>query len=129
MAIPGSYQNPILIQTGSLMSPNCTFIGSQYYASINSKRKLPPPPGKPPGNFFEVVKSSALGQNFPAKARPTRQKKPPTPREYFRRSSQPFLLIGIEILGFCRNRTLKRIGRLSNHSLVISSSFSLSIIL
>ena len=27
--------------------------------------------------------------------------------------------------GFCRNQTLKRIGRLSNYSLVIPSSFSL----
>ena len=28
-----------------------------------------PPPGKPPGNFFEVVKSPAPGQNFPSTAR------------------------------------------------------------
>ena len=86
------------------------------------------PPGRPPGNFFEVVKSPAPGQNFPAKARPPAQKTP-TPGEYFRRSSQLFLLICVEILGFCSNQTLKRIGRLSNYSLVIPSSFSLSTIL
>ena len=86
------------------------------------------PPGKPLGNFFEVVKSPAPGQNFPAKARPLGQKTP-TPGEYFRKSSQPFLLIGVEILGFCRNQTLKRIERLSYYSLVIPSSFSLSTIL
>ena len=97
------------------------------YASINSKREHPFP-GKPPGNFFEVVKSPAPGQNFSAKARP-QGKKAPTPGEYFRRSSQPFLLIGVEILRFCRNQTLKKIGRLSNYSLFIPSSFSLSTIL
>ena len=37
------------------------------YASINSKQEHPPP-GKPPGKFFEVVKSPAPGQNFPAEA-------------------------------------------------------------
>ena len=84
--------------------------------------------GKPLGNFFEVVKSPAPGQNFPAKARPPGIKTP-TPGEYFRRSSQTFLLTGVEILGFCRNQSLKRIGRLSNYSLVIPSSFSLSTIL
>ena len=101
-----------------------------YYvdnASIKSKREIPPP-GKPPGNFFEVVKSPAPGQNFPAKARPPGQKTP-TPGEYFRRSSQPFLLTGVEILGFFRNQLLKRIERLSYYSLVIPSSFSLSTIL
>ena len=35
-------------------------------ASINSKHEHPP--GKPPWNFSEVVKSPAPGQNFPAKA-------------------------------------------------------------
>ena len=92
-------------------------------------RTSPPPPGKPPGKFFEVVKSPALGQNFPAKARPPWGKETPTPGEYFRRSGQLFLLIGVEILGFCRNQTQKRIGRLSKYSLVIPSSFSLSTIL
>ena len=86
------------------------------------------PPGKPPGNFFEVVKSLAPGHNFSAKAKPPGQKTP-TPGEYFRRSSQLFLSIGVEILGFCRNQTLKRIGRLSSNLLVIPSSFSLSTIL
>ena len=32
------------------------------------------PPGRPLGNFFEVVESPAPGQNFPAKARPPGQK-------------------------------------------------------
>ena len=54
----------------------------------------------------------------------------PSSREYFRTStcSQPFLLISVEILEFCRNQTLKRIGRLSNYSLVLHSSFSSSTI-
>ena len=86
------------------------------------------PPGKLPGNFFEVVKSPAPGKNFPAKAWPPGQKTP-TPGEYFRRSGQPFLLTGVEILGFFRNQRLKRIERLSYYSLVIPSSFSLSTIL
>ena len=99
------------------------------YELIDSKREHPPP-GKPLGNFFEVVKSPAPGQNFPAKARPPGQKNTyPGPGEYFRKSSQPFLLIGVEILGFCRNQTLKRIERLSYYSLVIPFSFSLSTIL
>ena len=98
-----------------------------HNASINSKREHPP--GQTPGGFFKVVKSPAPGQNFPAKARPLGQKKTPTPGEYFRKSSQPFLLMGVEILGFCRNQTLKRIERLSYYSLVIPSSFSLSTIL
>ena len=93
------------------------------YASINSKREHPP--GKPPGNFFEVVKSPSPWQNF----LPLRQKKTLTPGEYFRRSSHPFLLTGVEILGFCRNQTFKRIGRLSNYSLIIPSSFNLNTIL
>ena len=99
---------------------------SKHNASINSKREHPP--GKTPGNFFEVVKCPAPGQNFSAKARPLGQKTP-TPGEYFRKSSQLFLLIGVEILGFCRNQTLKRIERLSYYSLVIPSSFNLSTIL
>ena len=80
-----------------------------------------PSPGKLPGNFFEVV--IFLQKHGP------RDKKTPTSREHFRRSSQPFLLIGVETLGFCRNQTLKKIGRLSNYSLVIPFSFSLSKIL
>ena len=44
----------------------------QTYASINSKREHPP--GQTPGEIFEVVKSPAPGQNFPAKARPPGQK-------------------------------------------------------
>ena len=82
-------------------------------------------PEQTPGVFFEVVKSPAPGQIFSAKARPPGQENT-YPREYFERSSQLFLLIGVEILEFCRNQTLKRTGRLSNYSLVIPSSFSLS---
>ena len=122
---------PIFATQSSTTSPSCFSKGNlgQYvrksvcYASVNSKREHPP--GQTPGNSFEVVKSPAPGQNFPAKARLPEQKTP-TPGEYFRRSSQPFLLIGVEILGFCRSQTLKRIGRLSNYSVVILSSFSLS---
>ena len=43
------------------------------YASINSKREHLPL-GQTPGDFFKVVKSPALGQNFPAKAQPPGQK-------------------------------------------------------
>ena len=83
------------------------------------------PPAHPTGNFFEVVKSPAPGQNFCAKAGPPGQKS-----TYARGiSCQPFLLIGVEILEFCRNQTLKRTEMLSNYSLVIPSSFSLSTIL
>ena len=96
--------------------------------SINQIQARTSPPGQTSGEFFEVVKSPAPGQNFPAKARPPGQKTP-TPGEYFRRSSQPFLLTGIEILGFFRNQRLKRIERLSYYSLVIPSSFRLSTIL
>ena len=80
------------------------------------------------GKFLEVIKSPALGQNFLRK-HSHQDKKTPTPGEYFERSSELFLLIGIEILKFCRNQTLKRTGRLSNYSFVIPSSFSLSAIL
>ena len=65
-----------------------------------------------PGNFFEVVKSPAPWQKFSAKAqRPgqentdPRDKRTPTPGEYFERPSQLFLMIGVEILEFCRNQT------------------------
>ena len=86
------------------------------------------PPGQTPGEIFKVVKSPARGKIFLQKHGP-RGKETPTPGEYFRRSGQLFLLIGVEILGFCRNQTQKRIGRLSKYSLVIPSSFSLSTIL
>ena len=82
----------------------------------------------PPGNFLEAVKNSVPGQNFSAKARAPPGKKAATPREYLRRYSQPFLLIGVEILEFCGNQTFKKIGSLSNYSLVIPFSFSLSTI-
>ena len=119
-----SYQHFILNQVKA-KSPN---INAKVKLCINQIQARTSPPGKPPGNFFEVVKSPAPGQNFPAKARPPGQKTP-TPGEYFRRSSQPFLLTGVEILGFFRNQLLERIGRLSSYSLVIPSSFSLSTIL
>ena len=95
---------------------------------INQFRVRTSPLGKALGIYFEVVKSPAPGKNFPAKARPPGQKTP-SPGEYFRRSGQPFLLTGVEILGFCWNQTWKRIGSLSNYSLVIPSSFGLSTIL
>ena len=57
-----------------------------------------------------------------------RDKKTPTSGEHFERSSQLFLLIDVEILEFCRNQTLRRTGRLSNYSLVIPSSFSLTLV-
>ena len=87
-------------------------------ASINSKREHP---RQTPGEFFEVVKSPAPGQNFVCKSTALGTKNT-YPREYFRRSGQPFLLTGVKIFGFCKNQTLKRIGRLPNYSLVIPSS-------
>ena len=57
----------------------CTRCGFMYQ-SIPSAN-IPPSPGTPPGNFFEVVKSPAPGQNFCAKAQPMGQKAP-TPGEY-----------------------------------------------
>ena len=66
------------------------------------------PPRQTPGKFFKVVKSPALGQNFSTKARPPGQNTP-TPGECFRKSSQPFLLIGVEILEFYRNQTFKKL--------------------
>ena len=93
------------------------------YASINSKREHPPR-----GNFLRWSKALPRGKIFLQKHGP-RGKETPTLGEYFRRSGQLFLLIGVEILGFCRNQTWKRIGRLSKYSLVIPSSFSLSTIL
>ena len=98
-------------------------------ASINSKREYLP---ATPGEFLEVVKSPVPGQNFSAKARPSGRKTPALgtkntyPREYFRRSGQPFLLTGVEIFGFCRNQTLKRIERLPNYYLVVPSSLKFS---
>ena len=70
-------------------------------ASVNSKRQNPPPPGKAQENFFEAVKSLALGQNFSAKARSPGQENTYPRGTDFERSSQLFLLIGIEILEFC----------------------------
>ena len=69
------------------------------------------PPGRPPRKFFKVVKNPAPGQNFSAKARPPGQENT-YPGEYCERSSQLFLLVGVEILEFCRFQTLKRTGRL-----------------
>ena len=105
--------------------------GQEKWACLLMHQSIPSAniPRQTPGEFFWGSQKPCPGQNFPAKARPLGQKKPPTPGEYFRRSSQPFLLIDIEIPGFCRNQTLKRIGRLSNYSLVILFSFSLSTIL
>ena len=94
---------------------------------INQFQARTSPPRQTPGEFFWGGQKPCPGKNFPAKARPPGQKTP-TPGEYFRRSRQPFLLTGIEILGFGRNQTLKRTVRLSNYSLVIPSSFSLSTI-
>ena len=96
-------------------------------ASIKSKREHPPR-ANPRGIFLRWSKALPRGKIFLQKHGP-RGKKAPTPGEYFRRSCQLFLLIGVEILGFCINQTLKRIGRLSNYSLVIPSSLSLSTIL
>ena len=89
---------------------------------------IPPPGANPRGNFLRWSKALPRGKIFLQKHGP-QGKETPTPWEYFRRSGQFFLLIGVEILGFCRNQTQKRIGRLSKYSLVISSSFSLSTIL
>ena len=90
--------------------------------SINSKR------WQTPGEFFWGGQKPCPGAKFSCKSTAPGAKTP-TRGEYFKRSCQPFLLTGVEILGFYRNQTLKRIGKLSNHSLVIPSNFSLSAIL
>ena len=60
----------VLLDTGPAGTSNeiCSE-DADGYASINSERKHPPM-GKPPGKSFEVVKSPARGQSFPAKACP-----------------------------------------------------------
>ena len=54
--------------------PGMDFFGLSPNASIDSKREHAP--GQTPRGFFEVVKGSATGQNFSAKARPPGQKTP-----------------------------------------------------
>ena len=112
----------------SVIAPYLDFDLRTITLCINQFQARTPPRPPPPGKFFEVVKSLIPRQNFPAKARPPGQKNT-YPRGVFMKSSQPFLLTGVEILGFCRNQSLKRIGRLPNYSLVIPSSFSLSAVL
>ena len=98
----------------------------RFNASINSKREHPP--WANPRGIFSRWSKALPRAKFSCKSMAPGQKTS-TPEEYLRRSSQPFLLTGVEILGFCRSQTLKRTGRLSNYSLVIPSSFSLSTIL
>ena len=119
-----AHNDPNWYQSGEVI----IFIGFCYKLPLNTSANSKcqhPPPGQNRGEFFEVVKSPASVQNFLQKAQP-RNKKAPTPGEYFEISSQPLMLIGVEILEFCRNQTLKRIKKLSNCSLVIPSSLSLS---
>ena len=118
-----NFQKVIRMQTCTPTGWFCLF----HYASIKSKREHPPW-ANPRGIFLRWSKALPRGKIFLQKHGP-RGKKTPTPGEYFRRSSQPFLLTGVEILGFFRNQRLKRIERLSYYSLVIPSSFSLSTIL
>ena len=100
-----------------------------YHVCINQfQARSSPPRADPRGIFLRWSKALPRGKIFLQKHDP-QGKKTPIAGEYFRRSSQLFLLICVEILGFCSNQTLKRIGRLSNYSLVIPSSFSLSTIL
>ena len=79
-------------------------------ASVNSKHQHPPR-ADPRGNLFKWSKTLPRGKIFLQKHGP-RDKKTPTPGEYCERSSQVFLLVGVEILAFFRNQTLKRTGRL-----------------
>ena len=114
-----------------LLLRNSTYCGFNFVwpqLCINQSQARTSPLGKPPGKFLRWSKALPRGKIFLQKHGP-RGKETPTPGEYFRRSGQLFLLIGVEILGFCRNQTQKRIGRLSKYSLVIPSSFSLSTIL
>ena len=85
-------------------------INTLFYASVNSKHQHPPR-ADPRGNFLRWSKTLPRGKIFLQKHCP-RDKKIPTPGEYCERSSQLFLLAGIEILEFCRNQTLERTGRL-----------------
>ena len=117
----------VLIAHNSIQTFRLQSIHLEIYVSVNSKCHLcisqfqvpTSPLGKPPGNFFEVVKSPAPGQNFLQKHGP-QEKETPMPEEYLERYSQLSLLIGVEILEFCRTQTLKRTERLSNYSLVFS---------
>ena len=61
----------------------------------------------PSGNFLRKSKALPWGKAFLQKHGPRDKKH--LPPEYFGRSSQPFLLIGVEILEFCRNQTLKEL--------------------
>ena len=87
----------------SLLSSHRPSPSHLCYASINSKREHPPR-ANPRGNFLRWSKALPRGKIFLQKHGP-RGKETPTPGEYFRRSRQLFLLIGVEILGFCRNQT------------------------
>ena len=72
------------------------------HQSIPSANILPH--ANPQGNFLRWSKALPRGKIFLQKHGP-RGKETPTPGECFRRSGQLFLLIGVEILGFCRNQT------------------------
>ena len=110
--------------------PMHMFAFHHIYASVNSKCQHPPQISRQiPEEFVGGGQKPCPRAKFFWKSTANGDKKTPTPREYFERSSQLFLLIGVEILQFCRNQTLQRTGRLSNYSLVIPSSFSLSTIL
>ena len=87
-----------------------SFMKIRCYASVNSKHQHPPR-ADPRGNFLKWSKILPRGKIFLQKHGP-RDKKIPTPGEYCERSSQLFLLVGVEISKFCRNQTLKRTGRL-----------------
>ena len=71
------------------------------YQSIPSANT---PRANPRGNFLRWSKALPRGKIFLQKHGP-QGKETLTPGEYFRRSGQLFLLIGVEILGFCRNQT------------------------
>ena len=80
------------------------------YASVNSKHQHPPR-ADPRGNFLKWWKPCHGAKFFCKSTAPGTRKYLP-PGEYCERSSQLFLLVGVEILEFCRNHTLKRTGRL-----------------
>ena len=82
----------------------------KHFASVNSKHQHPPWADSR-GNFLKWSKTLPRGKIFLQKHGP-RDKKISTPGEYCERSSQLFLLVGVEILEFYRNQTLKRTGRL-----------------
>ena len=79
------------------------FLMHQSIPSAN----FPPLRANPRGIFLRWSKALPRGKIFPQKHGP-RGKKTPTPGEYFRRSSQPFLLTGVRNFGILQKSNLEK---------------------